>query len=140
MSVGTAGTAERAGTHPCVDVFVLVAAQAVPPRELARRLAGAAVAVGDVVQHEADDLGHAALALRRDRPELGDGSLTWIETDAPEAVLAFRRDPGFVCVVNVGDEPAAPPDAVRDGQLLLASAPLPPDGALPGATAAWYGV
>ena len=55
-------------------------------------------------------------------------------------MLAFRRDPGFVCVVNVGDEPAAPPDAVRDGALLLASDPLPPDGTLPGKTSAWYAV
>ena len=79
-----------------------------------------------------------ALALRRDRPELGDGALFWLDaTDADSAVLAFRRDPGFVCVVNVGDEPAAPPDAVRDGSLLLSSDPLEADGRLPGATAAW---
>jgi alpha-glucosidase len=64
--------------------------------------------------------------------------MTWIETAGE--VLAFRRDPGFVCVVNVGDEPAAPPDAVRDGSLLLSSDPLEADGRLPGATAAWYGV
>jgi alpha-glucosidase len=80
----------------------------------------------------------AALALRRDRPELGDGTMTWIDTDGD--LLAFRRDPGFVCVVNVGDEAAAPPDAVRDGALLLASDELLPDGRLPGATSAWYAV
>ena len=55
-------------------------------------------------------------------------------------MLAFRRDPGFVCVVNVGGDPAPPPDAVRDGALLLSSDPLEPDGTLPGATAAWYAV
>ena len=53
-------------------------------------------------------------------------------------MLAFRRDPGFVCVVNVGGDPAPPPDAVRDGALLLSSDPLEPDGSLPGATSAWY--
>jgi alpha-glucosidase len=78
----------------------------------------------------------AALALRRDRTELGDGTMAWIDTGGD--VLAFRRDPGFVCVVNVGDAPAAPPDAVRGGALLLSSDPLEPDGTLPGATAAWY--
>jgi alpha-glucosidase len=80
----------------------------------------------------------SALELRRDRPELGDGTMAWIDTDGE--LLAFRRDPGFVCVVNVGGEPAPPPDAVRDGALLLSSDPLEPDGRLPGATSAWYAV
>jgi alpha-glucosidase len=85
----------------------------------------------------------AALALRRDRPELGDGTMTWIDTgdgEESDALLAFRRDPGFVCVVNVGDEPAPLPDAVRAGTLLLSSDPLPADGTLPGITSAWYAV
>ena len=76
----------------------------------------------------------SALELRHDRPELGDGTMNWIDTGGE--VLAFRRDPGFVCVVNVGDDPAPPPDAVRDGALLLSSDPLEPDGSLPGATSA----
>jgi hypothetical protein len=38
--------------------------------------------------------------------------------EAGQDVLAFRRDPGFACVVNVGDKPA--------------------DGRVPGATAVWY--
>ena len=80
----------------------------------------------------------AALELRRDRLELGDGTMAWIDTDGQ--LLAFRRDPGFVCVVNVGGEPVPPPDAVRDGALLLSSDPLEPDGRLPGATSAWYAV
>jgi alpha-glucosidase len=80
----------------------------------------------------------SALELRRDRPELGDGTMYWIDTGGE--VLAFRRDPGFVCVVNVGGEPAVPPDAVRDGALLLSSDPLLPDGRLPGTTSAWYAV
>jgi alpha-glucosidase len=80
----------------------------------------------------------AALALRRDRPELGDGTMTWIDTG--DDLLAFRRDPGFVCVVNVGEEPAPAPDAVRDGALLLSSVPLEADGRLPGTASAWYAV
>jgi alpha-glucosidase len=80
----------------------------------------------------------AALELRRDRPELGDGTMFWIDTAGE--VLAFRRDPGFVCVVNVGDDPAPPPDAVRGGAVLLSSDPLAADGSLPGATSAWYAV
>ena len=64
--------------------------------------------------------------------------MAWIDTDGD--VLAFRRDPGFVCVVNVGGEPVAAPDAVRDGALLLSSDPLLPDGRLPGTTSAWYAV
>jgi alpha-glucosidase len=80
----------------------------------------------------------SALELRRDLPALGDGTLHWVATTGE--VLAFRRDPGFVCVVNVGDEPAPPPDAVRDGSMLLSSGPLEVDGRLPGATAAWYAV
>ena len=47
----------------------------------------------------------AALELRRDRPALGDGTMTWLDTG--RGVLAFRRDPGFVCVVNVADQPNA---------------------------------
>jgi alpha-glucosidase len=80
----------------------------------------------------------AALALRRDRAELGDGAMVWIDTE--DDLLAFRRDPGFVCVVNVGEAPVAPPDAVRDGTLLLSSDPLEADGRLPGTTSAWYAV
>jgi alpha-glucosidase len=81
----------------------------------------------------------SALELRHDRPELGDGTMAWIDTDGRRC-SRFRRDPGFVCVVNVGADPAPPPDAVRDGALLLSSDPLEPDGSLPGATSAWYAV
>jgi alpha-glucosidase len=83
----------------------------------------------------------SALALRRDLPALGDGTMTWIDTSGSgDEVLAFHREPGFVCVVNVGEAPAAPPDAVRGATLLLASDPLPEDGNLPGVTAAWFAV
>jgi alpha-glucosidase len=77
----------------------------------------------------------AALRLRHDHPALGHGStehLHWL--DAPDGVLALRREPGLVCVVNFG------PTAVRlpPGDLLLASGPV--DGAgLPADTAAWLG-
>ncbi|MBT2418546.1 glycoside hydrolase family 13 protein [Streptomyces sp. ISL-22] len=49
------------------------------------------------------ELYRAALRLRRATPALGDSALTWL--DAPDGVLAFRRDPGFVCVVNLSAEP-----------------------------------
>ena len=53
--------------------------------------------------------------------------------------LAFRREPGFTCVVNVGDGKLTLSDQlVAGGRIVLASQALD-DGAttLPGATAAW---
>ncbi|MFI9748722.1 glycoside hydrolase family 13 protein [Streptomyces collinus] len=49
------------------------------------------------------ELYRAALRIRRDHPALGDGGMTWLDT--PEGVLAFRREPGFVCVVNLSGAP-----------------------------------
>ncbi|WP_436232633.1 glycoside hydrolase family 13 protein [Actinacidiphila alni] len=53
------------------------------------------------------ELYRSALAVRRQRQELGAGTaVTWL--DAPEGVLAFRRDApggGFVCTVNLTSEP-----------------------------------
>ncbi|MFI0899324.1 glycoside hydrolase family 13 protein [Streptomyces sp. NPDC020983] len=72
-----------------------------------------------------------ALRLRRAEPGLGDGTFVWLESGP--AVLAFRRSPEFVCVVNLGDEPAALPAHHR---VLLTSGPLV-DGRLPADTAAW---
>ncbi|WP_432862452.1 glycoside hydrolase family 13 protein [Microbispora rosea] len=43
-----------------------------------------------------------ALALRREHPELGDGTLTWL--DSPAGTLAFRRGDAFVCVLNMTPE------------------------------------
>lgn len=65
------------------------------------------------------ELYRRALHLRRDHPALGEGDLTWL--DAPAGVLAHRREPGFVCVVNLSSEPYELPahDAV-----LLASGPV----------------
>jgi alpha-glucosidase len=77
-----------------------------------------------------------ALRRRREVPALGDGTLTWLPSG--EHMLAFRREPGFACVVNVGGEPADLPEAVRDAKLVLASGPLGQNGALPPDTAAWY--
>ncbi|NEA20969.1 glycoside hydrolase family 13 protein [Actinomadura bangladeshensis] len=68
-----------------------------------------------------------ALALRREH--LGDGSLTWLPSD--DGVLAFTRDSGLTCVVNLGAGPVP-----LTGEVLLASGPLP-DGLLPPDTAAW---
>ena len=40
------------------------------------------------------ELYRRALRIRREHPALGDGSLRWL--DAPEGVIAFAREPGFV--------------------------------------------
>jgi alpha-glucosidase len=79
-----------------------------------------------------------AIELRRQLAALGDGDLEWLDTGP--GVLAFRREPGFGCVVNLGDEPADPP-AWRSRERwseLLASGPLEEDGRVPGATTVWY--
>ncbi|MDQ1392056.1 MAG: alpha-glucosidase [Acidimicrobiaceae bacterium] len=76
----------------------------------------------------------AALRLRRDHPALGDGTLHWLP--APDGVLAFARDPGFVCVVNLSDNPIPLPD----GTVMLASGPLTEGQRLPGDTAIWLGL
>jgi alpha-glucosidase len=70
------------------------------------------------------------LAIRRAEPALGDGPMTWIDTS--DDVLAFARG-DLVCVVNLGDEPAALPDHT---DVLLTSGPLVA-GLLPRDTAAW---
>ncbi|WP_435177219.1 glycoside hydrolase family 13 protein [Actinacidiphila sp. bgisy145] len=66
------------------------------------------------------ELYRSALAVRRAHPALGAGTeVTWL--DAPEGVLAFRRDaPGgaFVCTVNPTASPVRLP---RPGRLLLSS-------------------
>jgi alpha-glucosidase len=79
------------------------------------------------------ELYRRALAIRREHPALGDGSLRWL--DAPDGVIAFARDPGFVCVVNLSGDPARPPDGART---LIASGTLTDLGELPANTAAWY--
>jgi alpha-glucosidase len=80
-----------------------------------------------------------ALAVRRQHPALGDGTMTWLDV-APD-VVAFHREPGFVCIVNAADRPVTIPDELlRGGQVLLASQPLTDDGRVPGATAVWLEV
>jgi alpha-glucosidase len=87
---------------------------------------------------QADDQGsmlclyRTALALRKAEPALGDGPLRWLP--APDGVLAFARDPGLGCVVNLAGAPVPLPG--HDG-VLLTSGPLSPDGELPADTAAW---
>ncbi|MFI7213546.1 glycoside hydrolase family 13 protein [Micromonospora maritima] len=81
--------------------------------------------------HSMLELYRAALALRRAEPALGDGPMGWLP--APDRVLAFARDPGFACLVNLGDEAVPLPEHDR---LLLASGPLD-DDRLPPDTAVW---
>jgi alpha-glucosidase len=80
------------------------------------------------------ELYRSALRLRRAHPALGDGTLRWLET--PDGVLAFGRDPGFACVVNLSGSPAPLPEGAT---VLLASGPLGPGGAVPADTAVWLG-
>jgi len=63
--------------------------------------------------------------------ELGDGTMTWLDL-GPE-VLAFRRDSGLTCVVNLGPDPVPVP---AHSSVLLASGPLAGD-LLPADTAVW---
>ena len=83
----------------------------------------------------------AALRLRRQHPALGSGpegadAMHWL--DAPDGALFFRRDPGFLFAVNLGDSAAPLPP---HSEVLLASGPLGADAAgrltLPRDTAAW---
>jgi alpha-glucosidase len=73
----------------------------------------------------------AALQLRAELPALGDGELRWLPSAV--GVLAFGRDPGFACVVNVSADPVPLPE----GAVLLASGPLTQEGLLAAETAAW---
>jgi alpha-glucosidase len=66
------------------------------------------------------ELYRAALRIRREHPALGD--------------VAFARDPGFACWVNLSDAAVALPG---DAEVLIASTPLHADGALPGDAAVW---
>jgi alpha-glucosidase len=79
------------------------------------------------------ELYRSALAVRRLHPALGEGAMEWLGV-ASASVLALRREPGFVCVVNFGAEPAELPEHEK---VLLASEPLGADGRLPADTAVW---
>jgi alpha-glucosidase len=76
----------------------------------------------------------AALAERARNEALGDGALAWLPT--PEGVLAFRREPGFTCVVNVTDEAVAVPEGIS-GRVLLGSDPTATATELPANSAIW---
>ena len=56
-------------------------------------------------------------------------------------VLAFRRSPGFACVVNLGERPLDVTDVGLDGaEVLLASVPLGRDDAVPPTSTVWFAV
>jgi alpha-glucosidase len=93
---------------------------------------GLAVAVESGDPGSMLELYRAALRLRRTHPALGDGTLRWLE--APDGALAFARDPGFGCVVNLSGPPVPLPAGAAP---LLASGPLTADGAVPGDTVVW---
>ncbi|GAB3596591.1 glycoside hydrolase family 13 protein [Angustibacter peucedani] len=76
----------------------------------------------------------AALRMRREHEDLGDGPFEWLPDDeVPAGVLAFRRGPHLVCVTNLRDEPV---DLPAHDRVLLSSAPLE-GGRLPADTTAW---
>ncbi len=78
-----------------------------------------------------------ALAERRRLDALGDGTMTWLP--APPGVLAFRREPGFTCVVNVTDEPVTVPEGAT-GRVVVASDPAATATTLPANSAVWLAV
>jgi len=73
-----------------------------------------------------------ALHLRRRHRALGDGTMRWLP--APEGVLLFARDPGFVGAVNISGTAFPVPDGTT---VLLASGPLTGKGEIPEDTAVW---
>lgn len=76
------------------------------------------------------ELYRSALRLRHEHPALGEGSLTWLEVGSD--VLAFRREPGLECWVNLG----APVTLPAGADVLLASETLAND-VLPTDAAVW---
>ena len=98
--------------------------------------AGWAALSVEAQEQDADSMLHlyrTALHLRRALPALGAGSgddVQWL--DLGDDVVAFSREPGFTCVVNVG----GPAVDLPDGEVTLTSGPL--DGRrLPTDTAVW---
>jgi alpha-glucosidase len=73
----------------------------------------------------------AALALRVTHPGLAGGAFRWIA--APDGVLAFERDAGFACLVNVSGGPLPLPAGsaviLRSDTGMAAGDPLSPDAA-----------
>jgi alpha-glucosidase len=71
----------------------------------------------------------SALAIRHER--LGDGTMAWLPLG--DGVLAFTRQSGVICVVNLSSEPVRLPP---HESVLLTSGPIDGD-LLPTDTAAW---
>ena len=82
------------------------------------------------------ELYRAALAARREQPDLGAGdAVEWLR--APEGVLAFRRGE-FVCVANTTGESVTMPTY---GRVLLASgevAEVDGEAKVPADTTVWF--
>ncbi len=72
----------------------------------------------------------SALVIRKQEEGLGDGKLSWLDTDL--AVLAFERPGNFACYVNFG-EPYSLPEG---SQVILASAPIS-NGIMPTDSTVW---
>ena len=75
----------------------------------------------------------AALALRHAHPGLAGGDFHWLS--APAGVLAFERDAGFRCVVNISGGPLSLPAGFV--VLLRSDAGAAPGDPLPANAAAW---
>lgn len=73
----------------------------------------------------------AALRLRAEHPALGEGPWSW--APAPPGVLALRRPPDLLCLVNISGPPLPLPEHAR---VLLAGDP-PADHTLPADSAVW---
>lgn len=93
------------------------------------------VSAQDGDQESTLNLYRRALAIRAEHPALGDGTLAWSD-EHPASVLYFTREPGFGCILNLGDAPVALP---RWAEPLLVSGPLI-DGLLPTDTTAWVSI
>jgi alpha-glucosidase len=84
------------------------------------------------------ELYRAALQIRRRHPALGDGTMEWL--DLPLGLLGFGREPGFICVVNLSDEPFPlsdlPPGAGGEIRVVASSGPMS-GGVVPPEVAVW---
>jgi alpha-glucosidase len=81
--------------------------------------------------HSMLELYRTALRVRRDAAALGDGDMRWLPS--ADGVLAFARDPRFVCVSNLSGHSVELPE---HEEIALASGPLDGDR-LPPDTTAW---
>ena len=77
------------------------------------------------------------LQVRREHPALGDGSLQWLDSGV-DGLLAFERDPGFVCLANTGSTASEVPEELHGLRVLVSSSPLEEDGVIPADTTVWF--